>query len=728
MATTEAEIVEMGLRLASAGNQVGLTEAEILALSASMSSMGINAEAGGSAMSRVLQKINTEVLSGGENLEVFAQIAGQSAEDFAEKWKSAPQEALVDFIKGLDNINKAGGDVTGTLKALGITSVQELNTLLALSGNTDLLTDSLNMANSAWEENAALTKEADAAMDSAKTKISIAMNSIAEVARVMVERLLPVVGDVMEKIADLAKRFIDLDPSAQTAIAGFIAFLAALGPILFILPKLIAGFTKVKGVLAILKTFLFGATGGVSLFSKAMTLLSGPIGIVIAAVTAFIGVLVYLYNTNETVREFINTAWENIKEVVMAVVGAIAEFMQEAWTWIQEIIQMAMDAILPIIQETWQVITEFLTETMTQIWELIQIVWDFIREHILVVLEAVWQFVVDIWTQITSWLSENQELIRSTIETVWNSIKSIVEGVMSVIVPIVQGAWDAIQKVSQLAMDYLVPFLKDKWEMIKETISVIWEGIKSIVETTIGIIQSIIELVMNIISGNWSAAWENVKEIANGVWENIKTIVDTAINLVKSTVGRVLGQIKDKFAEIWTAIKETVQQKFNDVVNAVKRGMQNAYDAVTNFFGRFREAGGKIISNIADGIKGAIGKVTGAIGSVLQAARDLLPFSPPKDKSSPMVDIHKNGITGQIAKGILSGKRDIDQAMRSVLNPDLAFASGMVNSNVQHHIGTVELNQRPLEVSLSMGERTYRGFSDDINRAQGKTIELKELM
>ena len=104
LATSEKEIVDMSLRLAAAGNQVGLTEAQILAMSGALSSVGVNAEAGGGAMSRVLQKINTEVLSAGENLSGFAEVAGQSADEFATKWQKDPQSAIVDFVEGLGRI------------------------------------------------------------------------------------------------------------------------------------------------------------------------------------------------------------------------------------------------------------------------------------------------------------------------------------------------------------------------------------------------------------------------------------------------------------------------------------------------------------------------------------------------------------------------------------------------------------------------------------------------
>ena len=45
-ATTESEITEMGLRLAGAGKQVGMSQGEIMGLATALSSVGIEAEAG----------------------------------------------------------------------------------------------------------------------------------------------------------------------------------------------------------------------------------------------------------------------------------------------------------------------------------------------------------------------------------------------------------------------------------------------------------------------------------------------------------------------------------------------------------------------------------------------------------------------------------------------------------------------------------------------------------
>ena len=166
----------MGLRLAGTGKQVGLSEAQILALAGAMSSVGINAEAGGSSMSRVMQKINSEVLSGGKNLGEFAKISGMSASEFSAVWKDEPTTAISAFVSGLDEIQKSGGDVTSTLKEMGISSVQEIDTLLRLSGAGNALTKSFSLANKAWKENSALVDEASQSIKQLKVKSKLQIN------------------------------------------------------------------------------------------------------------------------------------------------------------------------------------------------------------------------------------------------------------------------------------------------------------------------------------------------------------------------------------------------------------------------------------------------------------------------------------------------------------------------------------------------------------------------
>ncbi|HER5233473.1 TPA: phage tail tape measure protein, partial [Streptococcus pyogenes MGAS3370] len=103
-ATTEKDIVAMTNRIAASGKLAGLTNQEMLALATAMSSVGIEAEAGGTAMTQSLSAIERAVASGGDNLNKFAQIANMSSADFARAWKEKPIVALQEFIKGLGQL------------------------------------------------------------------------------------------------------------------------------------------------------------------------------------------------------------------------------------------------------------------------------------------------------------------------------------------------------------------------------------------------------------------------------------------------------------------------------------------------------------------------------------------------------------------------------------------------------------------------------------------------
>lgn len=183
MATTEAEITEMGLRIAGAGAQVGLTEAEILSFSAALSSVGIEAQAGGSAISRVFIDVANAAASGGSDLELFAEVAGESAADFKAAFEDDAAGAILSFIEGLDEMSQSGGNVFAVLDELGLSEIRVRDALLRAAGAGDLFTEALELGSEAWAENIALTKEAEARYATTESRLRVAANQISNVGR-----------------------------------------------------------------------------------------------------------------------------------------------------------------------------------------------------------------------------------------------------------------------------------------------------------------------------------------------------------------------------------------------------------------------------------------------------------------------------------------------------------------------------------------------------------------
>lgn len=195
-ATTEAEIAHMSVRIAGAGHLVGMSEADILGFSSALSSVGVYAEAGGSAISRVFIEIHNAVGSGGDELEKFAEVAGMSAETFSQQWGTKPAQAALAFIEGLQRMRSEGINLFPVLEDLSMNNIRVRDSVLRLVGAGDLLRRNLETAKTAWSENTALTTEAERRYATTASQMEIARNNAEDLAISLGSVLLPAVGSV----------------------------------------------------------------------------------------------------------------------------------------------------------------------------------------------------------------------------------------------------------------------------------------------------------------------------------------------------------------------------------------------------------------------------------------------------------------------------------------------------------------------------------------------------
>lgn len=205
LATTESEIIDFGLRIAGAGKQVGLTEPQILALGGALSSVGISAEAGGTAISTAMITIDKAVERGGEKLQGFARIAGMSADQFAKAWRANPEQALLAFIEGLDRVKQSGQPVFGLLDELGLGGIRVRDALLRASGAGDLFRRSLELGTKAWKENIALNKEAEQRFKTTESQFILLKNNFQAVAIVIGTAILPALNAALLAVTRFAR-------------------------------------------------------------------------------------------------------------------------------------------------------------------------------------------------------------------------------------------------------------------------------------------------------------------------------------------------------------------------------------------------------------------------------------------------------------------------------------------------------------------------------------------
>lgn len=307
LATTESEITEMGLRLAGAGKQIGMTEGDIVGFAAALSSVGIEAEAGGSAFSRLmvqmqlatetgvkafeplkqavaiqgvswekfvhavnwggkeltavskqmgvpaseLKKLYKEASKASGSLEDFADVTGRTGEEFAELFKSNPSQAMIEFIQGLKDSEKHGISAIKVLDDMDIKEVRLRDSLLRAANASDVFEGAVKRGNEAFNENTALAEEAGKRYGTTESQLKILRGQLNDVAITFGGPLVAALNSaisaakpMIEALANMAEAFASADPKTQEFILKMAALAASAGPVLKVFGKMTSVFGK----------------------------------------------------------------------------------------------------------------------------------------------------------------------------------------------------------------------------------------------------------------------------------------------------------------------------------------------------------------------------------------------------------------------------------------------------------------------------------------------------
>ena len=188
--STESEIVAFSLRLAGAGKVTGISTKDLLGMSAGFTSVGIQAELGGTAVSKALLIMATAVEEGGDKLDILAKTAGVTSDEFRKQWGEDAPMAFNSFVEGL---GKQGLKGSKTLDNLGLSSQRVKRTFLSIAGAGSTLNDTLKISRKGWEENNALTEEANKRFETTASQLKILWNNVKALAMALADLLLPLI-------------------------------------------------------------------------------------------------------------------------------------------------------------------------------------------------------------------------------------------------------------------------------------------------------------------------------------------------------------------------------------------------------------------------------------------------------------------------------------------------------------------------------------------------------
>ena len=326
-ATTEADIVEMATRLAATGELAGLSQAQILALATAMSSVGIEAEAGGSAMSKLLKQIQVAVETGSSDLKDFAKVAGMSSSNFKKAFEQDAVKALSAFISGLNDTKRNGKSAIVILEEMGLTEVRLSNTILSLANASGVMTDAIDTASTAWEDNTALTNEANKRYNTLESKIKICINKLKDFAITIGNKLMPSIEKIVDKIGDFAEWLSKLSDEQVNNIVKIGLMVTAIGPLLSIVGKLtstVGGVVKTIGTftqaLEVASGLTTSTSTAVNMLAKVIGGLTSPVGMACTLIgTAIAGIAISAQNSTKETKEAFSNMGDSATEFVKGI-------------------------------------------------------------------------------------------------------------------------------------------------------------------------------------------------------------------------------------------------------------------------------------------------------------------------------------------------------------------------------------------------------------------------
>lgn len=740
-ATTEKEIVEMAQRLAGAGAQAGFSSDEIMSVSAAMSSVGIEAEAGGTAMTQIWNKMTKAVAEGGDTLDSFAKTAGVSGKEFAQIWENNPSKALSMFVKGL---GETEGGAKGVLKALddvGIKGIREADTIRRMANNHQVLDKALKTGSEGWKENSALTNEANIRYETMGSKLKMLKNTFINFARTIGDAVAPIVSFLADKLTGLFEHLQGTSNATKIAIAAFTLLGAAIPPLIVATGVLAHSIVGISEAMTLLNATKGGAkffslfNGGIKgvlpnigqlltkipLIGGLMTALTGPVGIAVAAIAGIGTAFVVAYKKSETFRNIVNS-----------VIDPVINSFKKMWNVVKSIFNAMKQLLSGNFLPTLDLLSKIMPkETATKLtMRLLQI-----RQLFVDAFNSIFNFAKEIGKKLTDFWAKNgdtviqalknignffvdffvylKELIGPNLRDLGNLVRVIF---MNVLVPVIKGA-----------MNIILGIMKFVWPFIKVLVVDTWNNIKNIIRAALDVILGIVKIFSGIFTGQWKLVWEGVKQVFKGalvlIWNLIqlwfigkilkvvkifggffKSVISKSFNGVKTIISTVLrfiwniistifrkilsitqtifGAVRRFISVVFHAIKNVVVNSVKAIFNGVKRWFTAVKDITHTIFSALKQFIYKIWTSIKNKVvslaKALSNGVKNIFNSLSKVTRSI--FNKLKSFMSNVWHNIKNTVI-KLAKGLWNGIKatwnTLSKVTRSIFNKLKKFLSNV---------------------------------------------------
>ena len=522
MATSSSEITDAALRSSGTLSQMGASSEDILSLNAAMNEASESAERAGTRLRRMAQEVQDP-----KKVEDLAGALGMNVEEF-ERMRSEDPTAL---FREMATTMGEGGDASDDLRSsLSTTSQQALT---ALSQNMEGLSEAQETANQQMKDGTSLQEEYEAASSTFNSQLQVTKNRLRNVAIQIGENVLPVASEMLGYVNSAISAFSEWNESSG-GMVGTIALVAgALGGFAVAAASAVSALGGMSAIL--------GAVGG------ALTVLTGPVGIAIAAIALLAG------------------AWKvnlfGIRDITDDVLGEVQEFWDAHGDSIVSEVKRTFDAILGYVETV------------------VNFLWKNVTRPVLSKIQALWD----------NWGDEIMTIVDAMVGFVEMAVTNLMDGLLTVIrvgMALIRGdwekAWNLIAGYLKRTWNRVTSFLKgDALAGIKAAISIIIAGIKTAFNYLIGTGDGTLYGDVTGIFGS-IASWikKTGKSKMSGAFETVTSGVKNGVSYLTGTGdgSSLLGDVKSVIGDIETWIKVDAKKKMKKAFEKVTSAIKEAFE------------------------------------------------------------------------------------------------------------------------------------------------------
>lgn len=598
---TVGELSSVMGKVIPTANSNGVALEQLTASYAIMTSKGIAAAETTTYLNSMMNELGK---SGSKTDKLLRSATGSSFKELMASGKSLGE--VLQIVQ--DEAGKSGlslADMFGSAEA-GKAAVTLLsNGVDGFNSSVQDMVNSVGATQSAFET---MDQTTEAKMQKAK-------NSITNLGIVLGQNLLPIVGNLADKVASLVTKvseFAQENPKAVQTVLKLVAGLAGL-KVAGLGTKL--GFLEAKkGVLGIMGAFekfkalkAAESLGGVATKAGGIAVKLGPIVAVAAAIGAAI---YYVANNIEDVRakiqqtfgdegiEIFDQIWASITMVGDAFKTAFAGVSTEVFSTLQQILptiistlQTAATSILPVlvqlITQLAPLLAQFVSAILPVLGRLITAIIQIAGQLITAVLPIIIELIAQLIPVVTQIISAILPVIIELLNTLLPVVMQIIQAVLPVIIELLNTLVPVIMQIIQAILPVIIELLNQILPIIQLLVSSILPVLVQVINALLPLFQTIISAILPVLTTLINALVPVIQVLASvlssvlgGALTAITNIVKSVMTVFQGLIDFITGVFTGNWSQAWNGIKNIFSGAVSGLGEIIKAPLRAAVSAV----------------------------------------------------------------------------------------------------------------------------------------------------